>query len=113
MLIEQIDRVDAEPPQRSIDRRTNPLRTAGEAIHLPVLDVPSELRGDDHALALTAQRAPEQLLIRERPVHLRRIEQRHTEIDGAMDRGDRLLLIRLAIRLAHAHATEAEGGDLE
>ena len=59
------------------------------------------------------QRASEELFVRERPVHLGRVEERHAELERAVDRGDRLALVGRAVGLAHPHAAEAEGGDFE
>ena len=41
------------------------------------------------------ERAAEQLLVRERAVDLGRVEERHAELDRAMDGGDRLALVAL------------------
>ena len=60
--------------------------------------------------------AREQLLVRVGPVHLGRVEERHAELDGAVDGGDGLALIALlggAVGLAHPHQAEPEGGDGE
>ena len=82
-------------------------------------ELEAELRRDDHAVARALERlerAREQLLVRERAVRLGRVEEGAAELDGAMDRGDGLALVALfggAVRRAHAHEAESEGGDGE
>jgi hypothetical protein len=113
MLIEKVDRLHTQPPQRSFNRSTNCVRPAGDAHRLPVLDSPAELRGDDHSIAFAGQSTAEQFLVVERPVHLGGIEERDAKLDGPVDGGDRLLLVRRSVALAEAHASEAKGGDLQ
>ena len=38
-------------------------------------------------------------------------KQRHAQLEGAVDGGNRLLVVRGAVELAHAHAAQPEGGD--
>ena len=108
MLIEQIDRVDREPLQRTFDRFAD---VFGPAIQFrtdlfSVLDAEAELRRDHDPIALARERAPEQQLVGVRTVDLRRIEERATQVDRAMNRRDRLGLVGGAIGLAHAHAAQ-------
>src|SRR5204862_5475642 len=56
-LIEEIDRVDAEALQRSVDRLANLLRPARDARHLAVFALPAELRRAPDVAAPSAQRA--------------------------------------------------------
>ena len=68
---------------------------------------------EHHPVAPAANRPADQLLVGERAVHVGGVEQRHAEVEGAMDGGDRLRLVARAVELAHPHAPEADGGDLE
>jgi hypothetical protein len=76
-------------------------------------DLPAELGGDDHPIAPPLQRAAEELLVRERSVHLGGVEERYSELDGALDGGYGLPFIGGAVGLAHPHAAESELGNFE
>src|SRR5205807_9465740 len=80
---------------------------------LPVLDPPAELRRDDDALPPAPERTAEELLVLERTVDFRGIEERRAELERALDRRQRLRLVGRAVRLTHPHAAEAERRDLE
>ena len=45
-------------------------------------------------------------------VEIAGVEKRDAGVERGMDRGDALLPVRWTIRPRHAHAAEAEGGDL-
>ena len=51
---------------------------------------------------------PHRLLVRERPVHVRRIEQGDPELDGAFEIGDTFF----GTALVHVHGTEIDEGGL-
>src|SRR5437764_1397429 len=71
----------------------------------------AELRRQHDAVAPVADRAADQLLVRERTVHVGRVEQVHAEVEGAVDGGDRLRVVMSPVELRHAHAAEADGGN--
>jgi hypothetical protein len=64
-------------------------------------------------VAAVADRAAHQLLVAERAVDVGGVEKADAELEGAVDRGDRLGVVGGPVELGHAHAAEAEGGDLE
>ena len=88
----------------------------GTTVHAPVtvaLGEP-ELRRDDDLVSKGRERFAEQLFVREGPVGLRRVEERHSLLEGRADERDaRALVDRIAVTVAESHATEAEGRDLE
>src|SRR5262249_2339996 len=88
---------------------------AVEAAHGGVRGGPDDaaLRREDDLVASALEGTTEELLVGERAVHVRGVEQGHAELDGAVKGGDGLGLVARAVELAHAHAAEAEGGDLE
>src|SRR5262249_20820607 len=90
-------------------------RAAVDAAHRAVLGVADDaaLGGDDRTIAAATERAPHELLVGERPVHVGSVEERHAEVERAMDGGNRLRLVARAVEFAHAHAPEADGRDLE
>ncbi len=59
------------------------------------------------------QRPADQRLVGERPIDLGGVEKRAAELDGAMQRRDRLLVVRRTVGLAHAHAAQSDRRDLE
>ena len=71
----------------------------------------AELGGEHHLVAPAGDRAADELLVRVRAVDVGRVEQRHAELERAVDGGDRLFVVARAVELGHAHAAEAERGD--
>jgi len=109
VLVEKIDVIGSQPLQRSFDCPANVL--AIQPYHLPVFDLPAELRGDDDLVAFSAKRSADQFFIDVRPIHLGRVEEVDPQLQRAIDRGQRFLLVRRAVRLAHPHASKTFRGD--
>jgi hypothetical protein len=66
-----------------------------------------ELRGDDDLIANGSQGVSHELLVRERTVDLRRVEERHAEVHCLPDQRDRLVPVeRGAAMVAQTHAAE-------
>ena len=113
VLVVEVDVIDAEPLQAAVATAAHvlgrapdrPLRRVGQVAH------DAELGGDEHAIAMRRQRLPDQLLVGVRPVHVGRVEERDAEVDGPVDRRDRLRVVARAVEVGHAHAAEPEGGD--
>jgi hypothetical protein len=99
-----------QPAQRALHRLADMLRPAVAlgADLLAVLEAKPELGGDHHLVAPPLERPAEQLLVGERAVDLGRVEERAAQLDGAMQRGDRLALVGRAVGLAHAHAAQTD-----
>src|SRR5690606_21657580 len=71
----------------------------------------AELGGDHYLVAKRGERLPHQLLVRERAVHLRRVEEGHAALHSPTDQRDPLPAVhRRPEAEAQAHAAEAEGG---
>jgi hypothetical protein len=114
MLIVEIDVIEAEPLQRCVARRADVRGRAVDAGETAVRTAHvAELRRQHDVLAPVANRASDELLVRERPVHVSRVEKIHAEIERAMNRGDRLRVVVRAVELRHSHAAEADGRDGE
>ena len=112
VLVEQVDVVGPEPPQRALDHLADMLGPAVRSGRpLAVLDAEAELRGDRHLVAPPLQRPAQQLLVGEGAVDLGRVEEGAAELEGAVDGGDGLRLVRRAVGLAHAHAAQADRRD--
>src|SRR5581483_7759258 len=112
VLVIEIDRVDLQALQRRVARLADVLRRSVDAEELALLaaHVP-ELRRDDDGVAAAADRAADEPLVRERTVHVGRVEKVDPEIDRAMDRRDRFLVVAAGVELRHPHAAETDGGD--
>jgi hypothetical protein len=90
------------------------MRSAAGQVGLPAVGVEgeAELGGDDDLVADGLESFTDQFLVDERSVHLGRVEEGDTAVDGRPDQGDVGVAIGAgAVALAHAHGPEAEGGD--
>ena len=113
----EVDVVGAEALQRALDGAPDVLaRPVGDPLRRVLGrrgEADAELRGQHDLVAPAGERLAEQLLVRVRPVQLGRVEERAAELQRAVDRGDRLALVRGAVEGGHAHAAEADGRDLQ
>jgi len=111
-LIVEIDVIDAEALQRRVAGFADVVGLAADAEERAVFAAHvAELRGQHDLVAPVADGATDQLLVRERAVHIRRVEKVAAEVEGAMNRSDRLRVIVRAVELRHPHAAEADGGN--
>ena len=117
VLIEEVDDIRAQPLQRRVRDLTDPLGPRVQAMVAAVsVEVETELRGDDDAIAQRPQRVPNELLVDKRPVDLGSVEERDPRrFDGIPDHADHVVPVTGvgAVTLGHAHAAEAHGGDFE
>src|SRR4051812_26894227 len=115
VLVVEVDAVRREPAQGCFAAGPHVLRPAVDAARGRILRIAddAELGRYLHLVAAPGDRAADQLLVLERAVDVRRVEQRHPELDGAVDRGDRFRLVGVPVELRHAHATESLDRDLE
>ena len=66
-------------------------------------------RCDDDLIANRLERFADELLVGERAINLRCVEQRHAALNGRPDDGDHRVLVGVAsVRAAHAHTTKTE-----
>ncbi len=113
MLIEQIDDLDPEALERSLDglldmlgltvqpRRARPCVAAAQ--------IEAEFGGDDQLFAERSESVSHQVLVRVGAIDFGGIEERDAAFDGGAEkRGHLLLVLGRTIRKAHAHAAEAE-----
>jgi hypothetical protein len=71
----------------------------------------AEFRGHPHFVAPTADRLADQLLIGERSVGVRRVEQIYPQLHGPVDGRNRLGFVRGTVGVTHAHAPESDRRD--
>ena len=95
VLVVEVDRLDAEP------LAATPRRPSGRTRRLPLIPryspcaaahVP-ELRRDHDLVAAAGDRLADELLVRDRAVHVGRVEEGDSELERALDRRDRLALV--------------------
>src|SRR5262249_9752337 len=72
----------------------------------------AELGGQKHLIALPLDRATDQLFIGVWPVHVRRVKKIDAELHRAVNGGYGFSIVTTSVKLAHAHAAEADGRDL-
>ena len=79
-----------------------------------VLEVEAELRRDHDLVADGLERLADELLVRERPVHLRGVEEGDPAFDRGADQADHLVPVgERRVALAHPHAAEPDRRDLQ
>ena len=110
MLVEQVDGLGPQAPQRAVDRGADVVRPAADTGLLCVLvEGEPELRGDDDVCADRLQCLTDEFLVVERSVDLGGVEQGDAPVHCGADERDHLLAWRSRTeRLTHAHAAEAE-----
>ncbi len=111
VLVEEVDVVEAEPPQRVVARF---LHVLGPAVHAAVGGIAAaddpELGGEHDLVAPVGDRTAHQLLVGAAAVHRGGVEEAHPQLQRAMDSGDRLGVVALAVELGHPHAPQPLGG---
>src|SRR5207253_596413 len=114
VLIIEIQDVCPEPFQRTLDALLDALGAAVLDLLPAGITSDPELRGDHHLRAHGRQRLADELFVGVRTVDLGGIEECDTAFDSRADERDHRLLVRWdTVALAHAHAAESEGRDLE
>jgi hypothetical protein len=114
VLVQQVDRVGAEPLQRALDTALDRLRATVESAGHAALEVEAELRRDHDLVADRLERLADELLVGEGPVDLRGVEEGDAALDGRADDGDPFVLRRdRREALTQSHAAEPDRGDLQ
>ena len=109
-----VDVIDTEPLQRGLAGRADVLgpavaaakRRIGGAAHHPAF------RRHDRRRTAIAQRAPDEPLVLAAAVHVGRVDQRHPELERAVDRARRLAFGDGIVELRHPHAAQPDRADL-
>ena len=115
VLVIEIDVVDVQPTERRLDGRAHVFRASVDAAGSVLPDEVRELRGEDHFVAAVGDRPADELLVLAEPrsVHVGGIEEGDAEVERAVNRRDRLVLVCLAVPGRHSHTAEALRRDLE
>ena len=116
VLVEQVDAVRPEPPERALDGAPD---VVGPAVDPAVvdpgvgIDVPAELGGDLHPVAHRLQRLADHLLVGEGTVDLGGVEEVHAALDRGAQQLDHLRPVGQLPRLAVAHGAERQRRHLQ
>src|SRR5215213_2248771 len=113
MLVEEVDAVGLQAPERLFGDPTDPLGPAVEArLRIGVLE--AELRRDHDLVPERSERLAHDLLVGVGAVCLRGVEEGDAALVGRADQRDRLLCFgRGAVSEAQAHGTVADLGDFQ
>lgn len=91
MLVEQVDDIGLQAPERPFDRFLDVLRSAVEDLLLVVgAESETELGGDDDALSKRRQRLADNLLVQVRSIDFRCVEEAHAALYRRADQSDGL-----------------------
>jgi hypothetical protein len=98
MALVEVDAVGAEPAQRLVARAPDVAGREVDAGHPPgaLLERVAELRRDRDAIAIGGERAAEDRLAVAGAVHVRRVEERHAQLEAAPDSRDRVVVVDVA-----------------
>ncbi len=115
MLVIQINRRDAQPPQAGLAALLHIFRTPA---HTPCRGIrgvahDSEFCRDDHFVAALLDGSPHQLFIAPDSVDVRCIQQGDAMVHGVLNGGDGLGFVRRAVKFRHAHAAQSQRGHYE
>jgi hypothetical protein len=118
MLIEQIDRVDLEPFQRSVDTLSDVFRAAVQTHGMRIffgVDLETEFGSDHHLVAHRGESFTHKLFIHERTVDFSGIEEVDAAFDGRSNEGNHLLPgpRHSSVARAQSHAAEPYGRDFK
>ncbi|GAB4927973.1 hypothetical protein MAHJHV47_24990 [Mycobacterium avium subsp. hominissuis] len=103
VLVVQVDAVRGQPAQRTIHGDTDIGGAAVQAVAAGVRDQ-AELGGQHHPIAPPAQRPGQQFLVDVGAVHLGGVNQRHTQLDGAVHGADRFGVVGAGAGVGHRHS---------
>jgi hypothetical protein len=116
VLVVEVDVVGAQAPERAFQGQAHALGAAvGRARAALAVRDQAELRGQHDLVTPPRDRPTDQLLVGVRPVDLGRVDQRDAQLQGSVDRADRLLLVAAGpgVEGRHAHRTQPDARDVE
>lgn len=110
----EIDAIDLQALQARLAGRSNMIGAPIDADEPPVWRAhAAAFCGKHQKVAPVENRAADKLLVPAQAVDIGGIEKIDATLDGAMNGGNRLLLIPRAVEVAHRHAAKAKRRDFE
>src|ERR1700675_1237252 len=115
VLVVEVKVVDAETLQTCFAGLLHVVRLAVDAAGIGIAGIAdnSELCGQHDLVPLALDRASDELFVLVRPVNISGVEKGDAEFERAMNGRDRFGVVASGVKLRHAHAAEAEGGNFE
>src|ERR1700682_443139 len=115
MLVIEVNVLDAQPLQTSIAGLLHVVGLTADAAGIRIAGITDnpELCSQHDLVALALDRSPDELFVFVWSVDVGRIEKINAEFERAMNSRDRFGVIATGVKLRHAHAAEAEGGNFE
>ena len=113
VLVVEVDVIDSQPLQRGLAGGVDVLGAAVDRAprRLARGDLDAELGGEKDLLAPARDRGADKHLIGVGAVHVRGVEERAAEVQGARDRRRRFVVVTGSVEGRHPHAAESERGD--
>src|SRR3954470_10959238 len=92
VLVIEIDRIDREPLEARLAGGTDIFGVAAHSEELAIRSADiGKLGREENLVPAAADRSPDQLLVREWPVHVGGVQERNALVERVMDRRNRLL----------------------
>src|ERR1051326_6948973 len=110
MLVIEVDVIDTETSKAPFAGTADVVRLAINVASFRIIRIThkAELCRQHDFVPSSFDGFADELLVLERAIHVCGIEQRHAEIESAMDSRDGFALVTGAIKFRHAHAAQAE-----
>jgi hypothetical protein len=116
VLVVEVDVVDAEALERTLQGVLDVGRAAvqpARAVGIVGVEPEPELGRELDYVATAGDRTPHEPFVVVRPVDLGGVEERHAELERAVDRLEPQPLVRTAVGVGHPHAAQAHRRHLE
>src|ERR1700676_3610627 len=115
VLVIEVDVHDAQPLQTVFAGLPHIVGLAADAADVGITGIAdnSELCGQHELVALALDRASDELFVLVGPVNISGVEKGDAEFERAMNGRDRFGVVASGVKLRHAHAAEAEGGNFD
>src|SRR6266403_5008932 len=115
MLVIEVNVFDAQPLQTSFAGLLHVVGLAVDAAGIGIAGIADnpELCGQHDLVALALDRASDEFFVNVRPVNVSGVEEVNAEFERSVNGRDRFGVIASGVKLRHAHAAEAKGGNFE
>src|SRR5579864_1964374 len=110
VLIIKIDVIGAQPFQAAFARFAHVVRLAIYAAGHGIVGIADDakFRRDHQLVTLAANGPAHEFFVLVRAVHIRGVEKINSKFDGAVNNGNRFVVVAGAVELRHSHAAKSE-----